>query len=547
MEQNPTGPTSESAVHPPKKSRGTWFVVKWITGLFLLLGILIVLANFRLAPGKGSPLVTASPPTTWITSPLKPNGEVDYVAFLNQRHSLPPDQNAMADLVWIIGPRPQGATISKRFFDLLGVAVPPASGDYLENLAWEKRGVVVDLRATVNGRELDSQQVHDLTLAVPFADGQFPAIDKWIEENQHHILAVRDATRKPGYYSPIAGDVISTTAIPYEQDMQDVARTLRRSSMNRLGKDDIGGAIDDQLAILRLGRLLGNQGLLVDLVLGTHIAAMGHEAIRQTVFSGKCSAEDLARLANELELLPEFPVMNQRHVDMERVMALDMVISLGRFGPIPWEGSPSPATPGSGIDVPGIGDLLMRSSIDWEVVCREQNDLYDRIGTLLQQGELAQQVIEMRILDAEEKEMERDISHPVELVRAAVQGRSARGKLFGDVLAGSLVLSRSKTLEAGLALTAQNRITKAAISIQRFRIEQGKYPDSLAALVPKYTGSIPIDPCSGQALVYSPDAGDPFLLYSIGPNGTDEGGSGDDLSAVPKFRTVQDWIKTLKQ
>lgn len=70
--------------------------------------------------------------------------------------------------------------------------------------------------------------------------------------------------------------------------------------------------------------------------------------------------------------------------------------------------------------------------------------------------------------------------------------------------------------------------TMAAVELYRAR--HGRLPESLADLVPGVLDELPIDPYSGEPLVYRiAEAGDPsaprgFILYSVGPDLTDDGG-----------------------
>jgi len=95
--QSPAGDSAGTA--KPKRQRGIWWVMKWSFLVFLVLVIATVLLNFRMGPGTGSPLVRVSRQTTYATSPLKPNGDVDYIAFVNQQYAVPADQNAMVGLI----------------------------------------------------------------------------------------------------------------------------------------------------------------------------------------------------------------------------------------------------------------------------------------------------------------------------------------------------------------------------------------------------------------------------------------------------------------
>ncbi len=74
----------------------------------------------------------------------------------------------------------------------------------------------------------------------------------------------------------------------------------------------------------------------------------------------------------------------------------------------------------------------------------------------------------------------------------------------------------------------QNRTTLrlliADLAVRAFRAEHGTYPQRLAELVPAELDSVPIDPFSGQPLIYRP-VDSAYLLYSVGPDGRDDSGT----------------------
>ncbi|MCC7374694.1 MAG: hypothetical protein IT581_08555 [Verrucomicrobiales bacterium] len=68
-------------------------------------------------------------------------------------------------------------------------------------------------------------------------------------------------------------------------------------------------------------------------------------------------------------------------------------------------------------------------------------------------------------------------------------------------------------------------LAATACALERHRLANGSYPDTLAPLVPKYLPAVPVDPIDGQPLRYRRDAADRFALWSVGENGTDDGGA----------------------
>jgi len=69
---------------------------------------------------------------------------------------------------------------------------------------------------------------------------------------------------------------------------------------------------------------------------------------------------------------------------------------------------------------------------------------------------------------------------------------------------------------------AQGAVT--ACALERYRLAHGRYPDTLAVLVPQHLAAVPNDVIDGQPLRYRREGADGFILYSIGWNMKDDGG-----------------------
>jgi len=60
-------------------------------------------------------------------------------------------------------------------------------------------------------------------------------------------------------------------------------------------------------------------------------------------------------------------------------------------------------------------------------------------------------------------------------------------------------------------------------ALEQFRAQTGKYPRSLAKLVPAHIAKIPLDPLAAQPFRYRAQD-DGYMLWSVGPNGVDDDG-----------------------
>jgi hypothetical protein len=64
-----------------------------------------------------------------------------------------------------------------------------------------------------------------------------------------------------------------------------------------------------------------------------------------------------------------------------------------------------------------------------------------------------------------------------------------------------------------------------ACALERYRAAKGRFPESLGALVPQFMDKVPTDVCNGQPLKYRLEGGGQFILYSVGWNEKDDGGT----------------------
>jgi ABC-type transport system involved in multi-copper enzyme maturation permease subunit len=64
---------------------------------------------------------------------------------------------------------------------------------------------------------------------------------------------------------------------------------------------------------------------------------------------------------------------------------------------------------------------------------------------------------------------------------------------------------------------------KLALALKIYREKHGNYPDSLYSVSPEIIPELPLDPFTGKNYIYRRE-GKGFIVYSVGPNETDDGG-----------------------
>ncbi len=85
----------------------------------------------------------------------------------------------------------------------------------------------------------------------------------------------------------------------------------------------------------------------------------------------------------------------------------------------------------------------------------------------------------------------------------------------------------------------QTKVDQAFIAcgLERYRLMHGKYPETLDALMPQFIAKLPHDVINGQPLNYRRTEDGSFILYSVGWNETDDGGTG----AMSKEGKAMSW------
>lgn len=89
---------------------------------------------------------------------------------------------------------------------------------------------------------------------------------------------------------------------------------------------------------------------------------------------------------------------------------------------------------------------------------------------------------------------------------------------------------------------ASVNLAVTACALERYRIANGKYPQQLQDLTPRYIARLPVDPVNGKPLIYRLNDDGSFILYSVGPNGVDDGGLVVSPEDSRKWDLESDWV-----
>ena len=490
------------------------------------------------------PKITVGKETTWVTVPVGPNGFIDYLAAVNQRHmrGVTPENNAVALLYQAMGPKPDGTRQPDRFFQLLGIEPPPEEGTYYEELGrWWKRkekplpegaadfNVIYDIQSTAQSR--------------PWKAKEFPEIAEWLRDLDVPLQLAAEAASRTEYFSPLVppqgkeeGRLIEVL-LPGAQLARGFARAFIARAMLRLGEVDDYAAWRDLFVVHRLGRLVGRGPTMIEGLVGIALESMAIEAELRMISETQPSAKFVARYRKQLDNLPARSLMADKIDVAERAMFLDCCTHFAR-GTISIE-----EIGGGDADNSFMKKLVegaVVQSVDWDEVMRASNRWYDRMVVAAKLPTYREREEAFAKLDEDIQTLAQKRHGPAALLQL-LAGKPAITQAIADTLITLLLPAVRQAHRAEDRITQRMQNLEVALALSAWRSEHDSYPKSLADLVPKYLAVAPTDRFNSEPLHYSTTP-DGYLFYSVGDNGKDDEGHsfddnprGDDLPVkMPK-------------
>lgn len=534
----------------------------------LLIVLLIVsavgLVGMRWLP---DPPIVISKETTYITEPLGEDGLPDYFEYVRRRakDGVTPENNAVVPLAKAVGPHEIAVELRDAWFEELGIERLPDEGDYYnedqlyadgdrwlferwqaieasresgEALAPEAASHPADRFLLAQGFDSDETDEEDFVGLFtdyidrlhdrPWSTEICPMLAESLKRNEPALQLAQEAAARSHYYEPMIApsrSLISTT-YPALFKVLTLTRALAVRSMWHLGEGRFNEAHQDILTMHRLARLVDQrEGYLIHVLVGYGADNIAHKAHVALTTHPDTPSTILALSLNELVAMGRWrhlgPAMNN-----ERLMCLDSTVGLSKLGADYDHLSNSDGT----VDLPSGWDTLKTASIDWNIVLRELNRNYDTLVDIANETDRVMRGNKLNQLDSE-------LNEQVNIWRAtgakthAFFNRNARSEAFAAILRSLFIPAIGGVTKQVDVANMRLDMTKIALALAVYHREHDAYPASLDALTPGLLETIPPDPFSGKPLVYE-RRGDGYLLYSVGEDGIDNGGSNADGTVV---------------
>lgn len=555
---------SDDVASTPKKKRGClWGCLTFFLGIFLVLLCLAAIwywINFAGAPQivAGSPAVSVAPETTFLESPLDENGDVDYLAAINEKLSVgvTPENNSMIPIVEAIGPTPEDQPLSDSFFEQFGIPVIPAEGEYfLEFRDWfDAREAAEEARISEEflkrieanpDAELEEPDCesrpnwvtispqYDFALANPWSAKEFPLLSEWLQEMETPLGLAVQASSRSRYYHPLVtggsatGPPVLSAPLSYVQGIRHLSYALSIRAMHQLKQGNVDAAIADTMAIYRLGQLMAQGNTMVEQLVAYAIRKIGHECSGVIAMTGQADQQQLQQLIDELESSPDLHRNLTRALTYgERLMALDATVQLAR-------GNTKSIGSAEGSWMNDMG-----RAVDWNQALRVINQKHDQLAEMAQIEDYSSRSKANVKFENEMRDNQRNLTG-VSITMSVLGGRQAKGQKMGEILADLLMPAWYQIDSSMMKTKDLTRMSVVALKLAQYKLQHKNYPAELSALVPDYFPETPVDESHGLPFIYHLQTKESdsesskfaefnlkpgeYLLYSCGPNGTDDG------------------------
>lgn len=380
------------------------------------------------------------------------------------------------------------------FDDVLALH-PEVEGENLADALQNAFGHVVE--ETDPARDAKLPLLGGLTWQVgdPISESSLPIVADHLKKNATAIeLMHKASTIQRGKY-PIHNRGVHTL-LPHLGELRKTVELLVLDACYAAEQGDTDRAVDSLLAALAIGRSVKHEPFLITQIVRVACNYRALAAIRAIVGARRLTETQLGRLAKAIE-------WSGYGDACYRALLCERAAGIAHF------------------EDPKSLAMVLAGPSEHELAVHRFAGTFklDRLTYL----EFMRQYIDAAHLpDTERDAAFKRIDLEFDTMRASRIGKLTRP------LTSELMPALGTASKQELKGRAHWEVTRAGVAVERYRLAEGRTPGALADAVPKYLPAAPVDPFGGKPLEYKLTV-DGFAVYSVGENGADDGGSGDDI------------------
>jgi hypothetical protein len=315
--------------------------------------------------------------------------------------------------------------------------------------------------------------------------------EAFLAKNAEVLKRARDAFAYPIMSPPVRSAHDVPASLRNASSLLYLADVFVLDGQVKAAHGDWRGACNAGLDIIQLGLSMARGGVLLDATVGAAVEAKGRPQVCNSL--DHLSAEEAAAAARRLEALcktrvPYGDSLREDKWQSQALMLEALRSPYGRSFAVPSDGS-------------RYAKLLARARLRFETKRHALGEF-----TRYMDGVIAAE------------------SHPYALCTPLpALPRDAFNKGYHDLPRSAEVYREGRLVDS--TQQARDALLLTALALRAYRMEHGSYPAKLADLVPGHLRRVPDDVFGKTGPLRYKRAGDRYLLYSVGPDGKDNGGA----------------------
>ncbi len=357
----------------------------------------------------------------------------------------------------------------------------PFSADALEIIA-EYRQLFAEVEKQLDTREIGRiLDILDRDMR-EWTDGDKSQVTEFIAGNRHLIQEIRRVADKGGPVYPLDFSKGYEMELTHLAQLRSCARLLRASAFSKGMQGDHAAAIDDILTVMKLGDALSQEPVLISQLVRIAIYLIANTAINDYLDGADLSPEQAERLVTHLAKAGQ------------RDALADSLVGELRMGQQVFSALRS----GDQTNIPKELDLGPPGKSDEETFVQIMQRFISAIRLPYHEA-----LPELTRIDADIAALPKESSYSSLLLPALTRTGVAQAR-------------HEAVLE----------VAQLGIMLEQYKAREGSYPLTLDPIAEHFGGTLPVDPFTGRPYIYRPSF-DSFLLYSVGENLRDDGGTHD--------------------
>lgn len=480
--------------------------------------------------------------TTHLTEPLTAEGQVDYVeAVVAPRQvGISAERNGAIPLIQATWPC--GMKLADLQFVCRELKIDPPAREGLQEPmfsdAWDERVTAWASEKWKIDLSDDEQYDFDPTFFLediftkPWKRADYPPAAQWADDQAESLAILHEMTERDQFYFPNPNLAEQDAKLllgfsPSVQLRRICARCLLARSMMYVGEGEPALAWRDLRLIFFMSRISRPRMDLTDVLINYALEDVALAGTQQLLSSDICDDELLTEMSAYLADLPPQSSVGLAIDDYTRWMLLEFAIKttdpedlLGRQD-----------------DLPGARGL-MNLALDKNAMLQRLNQRFDQIAVLTKLTDPIKYEASVAQFYQQISDDLQAWNHPG-AIAAATLSQSVRGVYAADLMFSWAGLTIAGSKRAEFRTNASEQLIRVAIELEKYRLANGQYPDTLSAIAGQLDPALLQDPYSaGEELLYEPRDDGGYLLYSRYSNGADDLGTSQHAEILEG-----DWAK----